>query len=117
MELREVYAENFWQLANLITGFAIAEVLATLFAVGSNPVFAKGVHDWRCTVVVFTSIAHLFYAAAVYYCLRQELKFLPQNAFDVRSSAVAVFGARTAVVVLAGGLLIFVTLAIPPPDK
>jgi hypothetical protein len=39
MTLKEEYAQNYWQFANLITGFAIAELLATLLAIGNNSVF------------------------------------------------------------------------------
>ncbi len=113
MTLSETYAQNYWQLANLITGFAVAEVLATLFAVGSNADFRKGVHDWRCIVVLFTAIAHFFYVGAVYFWYRQELKLPPADECDIRKGTAVVFGARATASILFGTLLIFVTLVIP----
>lgn len=114
MALKEEYAQNYWQLANLITGFAIAEVLATLFAIGNSPAFAKGIRDWRPVVVLLTAMAHFFYTGAVYFCRRQELKLLPANEPEIREGTGAVFAARATVIIVSGALLIFITLAIPP---
>lgn len=113
MTLEQEYAQNYWQLANLITGFAIAEVLATLFAIGTTPEFATGIHNWQLAVVSFTAIAHFFYAVAVCFCCRQELKLLPANVADIRKGTVVIFGARATAIILSGALLIYVTLEIP----
>jgi len=114
MTLKEEYAQSYWQLANLVTGFAIAEALATLFAVGNGPRFAEGIRQWRWVVIPLTAVAHSIYCAAVYYCCRQELRLLPEDESEIREGTYAVFAARAVSIIVFGVLLIAITLAIPP---
>jgi hypothetical protein len=114
MALKEEYAQNYWQLGNLITGFAVAEVLATLFAIGNAPVFARGIWEWRNVVVWSTAAAHSIYAIAIYFCYRQESRLLPECESSIRRGSSTVCTARIAIVILFGVILIGITRAIPP---
>jgi hypothetical protein len=48
MSIAEAYAQNFWQMGNIITGFAVTEALLVILYIGSvNPRFERNVSRHR----------------------------------------------------------------------
>lgn len=110
MTLQEEYAQNYWQLANIVTGFAVAEVIGTLFAIGSSTIFAEGVRRSRYLVVFFTLIAHIIYLWGIYFCHTQEVMLIPADEAKVLTGIGTVFVGREIAVILSAGLLIYMVL-------
>ncbi|MGI9505542.1 MAG: hypothetical protein ACR2RE_21100 [Geminicoccaceae bacterium] len=69
------YARRFWDAANLITGFAVAQALAYLYAIGGNETFRNTVtgDKAQCWVVGAAVFFTFVYMALIYVCTYCEL--------------------------------------------
>jgi hypothetical protein len=76
MGVREIYAQNFWQIGNLITGFSVTEALVMILAIGSTPWFENKVRDHRWAAMVLTAFAHIVFGSVVWWCHFTEMTLL-----------------------------------------
>lgn len=105
MSITEEYSNNFWQLGNLITGFAIAYAMLAIFYISSA--IAHNLIEHRPAAIGFTVWFYLVFAVAVCLCHRAELSLLPaQDRTAITSmSRAALFGRIFALILFAGLLL------------
>jgi hypothetical protein len=70
----EDVAAKLWDLANRITAFAVLQMLATLFLIAKDGVFAKVLWENTTLAVVASSFMGFGYAFAVNKCCESEKK-------------------------------------------
>ena len=74
--LERAYAEKFWQLGNIVTGFSLVQMITFLTALGTSEALQKNVKmDWAIVAGVIIG-SGILYALAVVYCWRQETKLV-----------------------------------------
>jgi hypothetical protein len=78
------YSSHFWNLANTITAFSIAQVVAVLYAVGQYPSLTEGAAKGFKIILGAAVIFTVTYRAAVYFCHRAEVVFLDRNATQLQ---------------------------------
>ena len=68
-------AEKYWEMANLVTGFAAAQMIVTVLALGSQPSFALSVIEFKGipTIILMVFFGFL-YAWAVCQCYGLEVR-------------------------------------------
>jgi hypothetical protein len=70
------YSSQFWSLANAITAFSVAQVIAVLIALGQYPCLALGVAEAIELVLVVSIVFPIFYGSGVCLCHYAEVAFL-----------------------------------------
>lgn len=80
------HAQNYFNLANAITGFAIVQSISFIIAFGTSTDFAGNVEkiDGWLAVLLGTSLAAVLYITAVYCCGCAELRLMPSEECKVR---------------------------------
>ena len=68
-------AEKYWETANLVTGFAAAQMMVTVLALGSQPTFALNVIEYKgIPTIALMILFGLLYAYSVCKCYELEIK-------------------------------------------
>jgi hypothetical protein len=107
MSLREDYAKQYWQLGNIITGFSVVQVLATLLYFGTNTTLRKALNDFGATkLTIIVVLFHSIYALATWYCYVLERRLLPQEETQILSDQRHILIGRLVAIALFGGLLL-----------
>jgi len=63
---------KMWDLANYVTGFAIAQIIAFLLALGTSQEFQRRVKKWWKFILVLIVVANFVYIYAVWKCYEVE---------------------------------------------
>jgi hypothetical protein len=82
MSIQETCANNFWQLENLITGFAVTEALVVTLAVASRTgeLVRNLDHVYRRRAAsLLTMVFHSLVCLAVWRCHEVQLMLLATN--------------------------------------
>jgi hypothetical protein len=76
-DMHATYAQNLWQIANIIVGFSVAQLLVVLIGMATNPSFDSMVlqHKWIAAIV--STVIQPFLALFICYCHSEELVLLP----------------------------------------
>ena len=77
--IEEAYANNFWQLGNLITGFGATEALLVTLAVASRQgtlVINLGHPHRRAIAVCLTLVFHFMLCFAIFVCYKAQMGLL-----------------------------------------
>ncbi len=114
--VEEDYAKNFWQLGNIVAGFAAVQALVTINAIASGTgVFAQNIIKYRPWVIGLIAFFHFLFGLAVWGRYRNESKLLPVNDFKIICKGVYwSFVGRLLTVAIFGFLLIGVVLIATP---
>ena len=72
-------AEKLWDLANIVTGFAVAQVIATTFALANNQIAALTGRAARWIAFVCTVVFTGFYLGAIIWCNHKGADLDPQH--------------------------------------
>ena len=98
------YANYFWNLGNIVTGFSVTQILALMYGLGTSERFTGKVSKNCCrismAIVVFTAI----YAYIVHYCYNAETGLISkmENVDTVMQfSYIAYIGREFAIVLFA----------------
>jgi hypothetical protein len=111
MPLNEEYAKQYWQLGNLITGFAVLQVLATLLSFASSQPFRDVLGKFSYIGLTLIVIAfHSLYGAATWLCYHMETRLLPPSAGQIVSDQRYILIGRLVAISLFGILLLCVLL-------
>lgn len=90
-------AEKLWDLANYVTGFAIAQVIATTFAIANRQILALNGARAHWIALAITLVFTGFYITAIIWCGRKGRPLSPGvhslwHSVDIgRVAAVSVF--------------------------
>ncbi len=107
MSIAETYAQNFWQIANVTAGFAIAQVLVVILAMGTSSHFEARVHKYRIPAMELIVGA---LGGVVRLCHGEEMALLPpcQETEAIRHMVHQLRWAELAAIFVFGVLLLFV---------
>jgi hypothetical protein len=76
MPVIELYVQNFWLLANLITGFAITQALVIILAIEMSPRLKVEVSKHRWVAMALAIVASTGYGALVWWAHGLEIRIL-----------------------------------------
>jgi hypothetical protein len=79
MTIAETYAQNFWQLGNILTGFAITEVLVVALAIGSSAHLENRLIENRAWALIASLLAHISFGCGVWWCHAVGMSLLPPD--------------------------------------
>src|ERR1700686_964083 len=79
MAIAETYAQNFWQIGNVTAGFAIAQALVVILAMGTSAHFESRVHKYRIPAMLLIVIAQTIFCVVVWLCHGEEMALLPST--------------------------------------
>jgi hypothetical protein len=75
-ELKTAYAQNLWQLANIITGFSVAQVMLILITMNTYGNFKLQIAILPYLGTVTICIAQPLLAAVVWWCHSHQINLL-----------------------------------------
>jgi hypothetical protein len=100
--------QNLWTLANIITGFAVAQGLAFLYALGQSE-FAKAVDNPTANwiILIATIVASILYCGAVYLIWARGSSLTDSQYLEIWKSVTL---GRIAAISVFNGLVLLITI-------
>jgi hypothetical protein len=72
MSPEDDYAKQYWNLGNVVCGFAVAQALIGIYNFATSNVFACNMVAHPLIVSLGTTVFHSFYGLVVLWCYRAE---------------------------------------------
>ncbi len=69
------FAERFWDIGNYVVGFAVAQMLTFLYALGQHEIRGKIRRVWK-VIIILIILSSVVYARAVWRCYDLEAELL-----------------------------------------
>jgi hypothetical protein len=109
-EVNKSYAQNLWQLTNILTGFSAAQILVVLLSLANDSTLRTAVNLHQCFATVVTIVGQAILIAVVRWCNKRQLVLLGASATKEVSHTVKIISRiqYCVLVVVAAGFLIFV---------
>jgi len=113
------YAKEFWTLANIITAFAVFQMIAYLFSAGANDSkIRSGIIQIRRAILVGIVVATLLYSIGVWLLGNWQIELLERNGLQSLSYSLRwVQSGRVVVIGLSGVVGFCVTLILRPNKR
>ena len=109
-ELEKSYAQNLWQLANILTGFSAAQILIILLSLANDSTLRKAVNAHQRISTAAILVGQTILIAFVRWCNRRQLVLLGASATQKVIQTLKIISRVQyfVLVVVAVGFLIFV---------
>jgi hypothetical protein len=101
-EINKVYAQNLWQLSNLITGFSVAEILVVLLSMPHDSSLRESVNAHRCFSTGATILGQTMLVVAIWWCSSQQKRLLGNFSNEVASTLTTIMFIQIAILIVAG---------------
>ncbi|OEU67281.1 MAG: hypothetical protein BA863_07600 [Desulfovibrio sp. S3730MH75] len=105
--------------ANLVIGFAVAQSMVFLFAIGKDITFRDRIIIWRKKVIRFFLASGLIYLVIVIYLGRSEVLFrkIAEHSKEIITFSISAVIGRMLILVLFGFICIYATKKIGTKDR
>lgn len=97
-------AEKLWDLANLITGFAVAHALTMSYAIAKHEMVSLKDNTAHAVALVLSLIFTFLYVGAIWWCYKTGIELYPKNSsvwYSVTLGRILTVGVFTLVMLLA----------------
>ena len=104
------YAQNLWQLTNILTGFSAAQILIILLSLANDSTLRKAVNTHQRFSTAATIVGQTILIAFVRWCNKRQLVLLGASASEEVRRTIKIISRIQyfVLVVVAVGFLIFV---------
>ncbi len=103
-EIRKTYAQNLWQLSNIITGFSVAEILIVLLSLAQIRALRVAVNEHQPFATGATVVGQAIFVVVVRWCKSRQLVLLggPTISKDVADTIKIISRIQVALLILVG---------------
>jgi hypothetical protein len=87
------YVGRYWDLGNIVTAFAVVQMLAFLYSLGEKQTILEAVRQRKILVVSLIAISGVVYSTLVLLCYYAEIKAMSVSGFSSHLSSLSAWGA------------------------